>query len=85
MNLSEMSKKGNKNYKDLLNQMMVRRDTKARFGDGDETISSVIGKNVLSGTLTPMGQAFNLLLNLYDEGHAVKSIKPCGCKHKRIQ
>lgn len=45
-----------------------------RFGDPDETISSVLGKNQLTGTLSILGRALNWLLNKIEEDHSIKSI-----------
>lgn len=46
-----------------------------KFGDPDETISSVIGKNQLAGKLSLMGKALNWVLNKIDVNHSVKSIE----------
>jgi hypothetical protein len=39
-----------------------------------ETISSVIGKNLLSQTLNPMGLALNAFLHWLDKDHSLNSI-----------
>ena len=46
-----------------------------RFGDPDETISSVLGKNQLAGTLSILGRVLNWFLNKFEDGHSVKSIE----------
>lgn len=46
-----------------------------RFGNPDETISSVLGKNYLSKTLTITGRILNMILNLIDPGHSINSIE----------
>ena len=48
---------------------------KHRFGDPDETISSVLGKNEVQGTLTVAGKALNWILNTLDKGHSKKAIE----------
>jgi 8-oxo-dGTP diphosphatase len=39
-----------------------------------ETISSVIGKNSLTNTLSPLGKALNAFLNWVDKDHSFNSI-----------
>jgi hypothetical protein len=46
-----------------------------QFGDEDETISSVIGKNKQSNTLTPFGIALDMLLELIDKNHSEDAIE----------
>lgn len=60
---------GNVAMKELFNDILGNG-----FG-GDETISSVLGKNELNGTLKPLGRLLNGVLNLLDKDHSVKSIK----------
>jgi len=45
-----------------------------KFGNIDETISSVIGKNKMSKTLSPLGRLLDYLLNLFEKDHSTKSI-----------
>ena len=45
------------------------------FGNEDETISSVLGKNKLKGTLTKTGKALDHLLGKIDTNHSIKSIE----------
>jgi hypothetical protein len=44
------------------------------FGNKSETISSVIGKNSLTNTLSPLGRALNSFLNFLDKDHSLNSI-----------
>ena len=44
------------------------------FGNEDETISSVLGRNKKDGTLMPMGKAVAWGLNRLDKNHVEKSI-----------
>ena len=66
---------GNVVMQHLLNDTLLlkKRDT-YYFGNKKETISSVIGKNELTGTLTSLGKALNAFLNLVDQGHSLNSI-----------
>lgn len=45
-----------------------------RFGNIDETISSVLGKNKVTGTLTLLGKGLAYVLDLLDPNHVVDSI-----------
>lgn len=56
----------------LLN--MILRPTVARFGDPDETLSSVMGKNVEAGACIGC-RLICLLLHRLDPGHCEKSIE----------
>lgn len=58
----------------LFNHIMIKTNG-YRFGNEDETISSVFGKNQLKGTLTWFGMLWNNFLNNIDENHSVKSIE----------
>ena len=46
-----------------------------QFGDPDETISSVLGKNKRLGLLKPLGRALDRLLDKIDKGHSINSIE----------
>ena len=45
------------------------------FGNPDETISSVIGKNYRDNTLTWVGSIFRWLLDTIDTNHSLNSIE----------
>ena len=45
-----------------------------RFGNRDETISSVIGKNKSANTLAPLGKLLATVLDGIDSGHSLNSI-----------
>lgn len=70
---ADLSKMLNFTYKDILNNIMINNDG-IKFGK-NETISSVIGKNQLAGSLSPLGNLINLILNMFEKDHAIKSIK----------
>lgn len=46
-----------------------------QFGNEDETISSVLGKNNMLGQLKPMGRWLGRLLDSIDTNHLAKSIE----------
>ena len=66
---------GNVVMQHILNDFLLikKRDT-YYFGNKKETISSVIGKNYMTKTLSPLGLALNSFLNFIDKGHSLNSI-----------
>ncbi len=46
-----------------------------KFGDEDETISSVLGKNNKLDTLSKWGMFLDAILSLFEENHSIKSIE----------
>ena len=44
-------------------------------GNPDETVSGVLGKNEIRGTLTLVGRTLNWLLNKIDPNHSIDSIE----------
>lgn len=66
---------GNVVMQHILNDFLLikKRDT-YYFGNKKETISSVIGKNYMTETLSPIGLALNSFLNFIDKGHSLNSI-----------
>lgn len=46
-----------------------------KFGNEDETISGVIGKNKRTNTLTGLGIALDYILELIDKNHTAKAIE----------
>jgi hypothetical protein len=66
---------GNVVMQHLLNDtLLVKNPNTYYFGNKKETISSVIGKNSLTDTLTFLGKWLNQFLNLIDKGHSLNSI-----------
>ncbi len=58
---------GNVVMQHLLNDtLLLKKRNTYYFGNKKETISSVIGKNELTGTLTSLGKALNAFLNFID-------------------
>ena len=66
---------GNVLADDLFNWLLIHDDNTAPFGDEDETVSSVLGKNHLSDNLTVTGKALRRLLHKLDPNHSIKSIE----------
>ena len=66
---------GNVIMQHLLNDTLLIKNTNTYyFGNKKETISSVIGKNHLTNTLSPLGKALNAFLNFIDKDHSLNSI-----------
>ena len=66
---------GNVIMQHLLNDTLLVNNTNTyQFGNKKETISSVIGKNHLTNTLSPLGKALNTFLNFIDKDHSLNSI-----------
>ena len=66
---------GNVIMQHLLNDtLLTQNDNTYQFGNKKETISSVIGKNHLTNTLSPLGKALNSFLNFIDKDHSLNSI-----------
>jgi len=65
----------------LFNQWMLRAGIPFtdfqpyKFGNIDETVSSVLGKNQKRGTLTKSGRWLNRLLNKLDKNHSIDAIE----------
>ena len=67
---------GNVVCADLLNLTLIKyKKGGYKFGNPDETISSVLGKNYKLGTLTLVGKILDNILNLIDKNHSVNSIE----------
>lgn len=64
---------GNALCRYLFNDLLIKWNG-YKFGNIDETISSVLGKNKVSNTLTPLGLAIDRLLCKFDPDHSIKSI-----------
>ena len=66
---------GNVMVQYLLNDLLlIKRQETYFFGNKKETISSVIGKNSLTNTLSALGKALNAFLNWIDKDHSFNSI-----------
>ncbi len=66
---------GNVLMQHVLNDtLLIKNQNTYLFGNKMETISSVIGKNLLSNTLSPTGLALNAFLHWIDKDHSLNSI-----------
>ena len=70
----DIDKFGNRNFRTFLNATMKKKGG-YMFGNVNETISSVLGKNQRDGTLTLFGKLVCNILNFLDKNHCEKSIK----------
>ena len=68
-----LDKFGNREFRTLFNKTLIN-DKGHRFGNIEETISSVLGKNQLTDTLTNSGKLLVWILDKIENDHALKSI-----------
>jgi hypothetical protein len=66
---------GNAIGKYLFNWLLIKKDG-YKFGNIDETISSVVGKNKVKVTLTIFGKILDSVLSMLEKDHSIKSIDP---------
>lgn len=64
---------GNVMCQDMFNSILIKDDTQP-FGDEDETISSVLGRNYETNNLTSLGKALVWILDKLDPGHVQNAI-----------
>ena len=65
---------GNVAMQDLFNDIFIMKEG-YKFGDEDENISSVLGKNEHLGQLTRLGKLIVAILDFIDPDHALNSIE----------
>jgi len=65
---------GNVAMQDLFNDIFIKRSG-YQFGNEDETISSVLGKNERLQSLSGLGKLIVRFLNFIDPNHALNSIE----------
>lgn len=70
----DIDKFGNRNFRTLLNLCLIRKDS-YQFGNVQETISSVLGKNQRDKSLTVTGKFICFILDSFDKKHCKNSIK----------
>jgi hypothetical protein len=58
----------------LFNDIMIKPNGH-KFGNPDETISSVLGKNLQKNNLSFLGKCLNFILDQIDSDHSIKSIE----------
>ena len=66
---------GNVMMQDLFNKLFITNYSLHKFGNEDETISSVLGKNKEGDTLSPLGQVITNFLDKIDKNHSLNSIE----------
>ena len=66
---------GNREFRFSLNKYLITEKSPDRFGNIEETISSVLGKNELSDNLTTLGKLLCWVLDKIEKNHCIKSIK----------
>ena len=66
--LDDISKAMNFNGGSILNSLLITNDG-YKFGFDNETISSVLRKNLNRGTLTAFGDLIVMIINMFDENH----------------
>ena len=64
----------NREFRFSLNKYLILEKSPDRFGNIEETISSVLGKNQISKNLTELGKSLVWLLNKIEKNHCIKSI-----------
>lgn len=69
-----MDKLANVYFSFLLN-LTLRKKGGYHFGNHRDTISEVIGRNRLDGTLTKAGVFVDAMLEIIDPGHSIKAIE----------
>ena len=65
---------GNSEFRTLFNLTLKKKEG-YKFGNMEETISSVLGKNQRDNTLSFAGKVLVWILDLLDKNHCKKSIK----------
>lgn len=70
---TNLDKFGNREFRTLLNKTLIIKDG-YKFGNINETISSVLGKNQRDNTLTKAGKVLVWILDKFHKNHALKSI-----------
>lgn len=68
-----LDKFGNREFRTLLNKTLIV-EKGYEFGNMNETISGVLGKNERDKTLTKTGKCLVFILNKLDKNHCLKSI-----------
>jgi 8-oxo-dGTP diphosphatase len=66
---------GNVVCEQLFNLTLIYPSSIHKFGNEDETISGVIGKNKRANTLTFAGRLLDKLLDIIDKNHSIEAIE----------
>ena len=70
-----IDKFGNREFRTSLNKTLIHENSPFQFGNDNETISSVLGKNKRFGHLTKFGKVICKILDTIDKNHCEKSIQ----------
>jgi hypothetical protein len=70
---ANLDKYANREFRALLNKVFITNEG-YRFGNINETISSVLGKNQITNTLTKAGKVLVWILDKIQKNHAYKAI-----------
>jgi len=65
---------GNVSMQRTFNLILIKKESIHKFGNPDETISSVLGKNQKAATLIYFGKRLVALLDAIEKDHSLKSI-----------
>jgi len=60
---------------ELFNDTLIKQFSGHKFGNIRETISYVLGKNLLAGTLTKKGKWLQEFLDKIDSNHCIESVE----------
>ena len=74
VNAVSVDRFGNSAYRTLFNLTLINSNG-YKFGTKCETISSVLGKNELAGTLSKCGKVIVFILNKIQKNHCILSIE----------
>lgn len=66
---------GNVVCAELFNSLLICKASNYRFGEYGQTISDVIGRNKIAGTLTRYGRLLDAILDIVDDNHTLKAIR----------
>lgn len=64
---------GNVLCQDLFNDLLLKNKKIHKFGNADETISSVLGKNKKEKNLSFLGKCIDIILEYIDPNHTIKA------------
>lgn len=70
-----IDKFANREFRTGLNKTLIKSNSPFLFGDINETISSVLGKNEQFNFLTKFGKVICFILDAIDKNHCEKSIR----------
>ena len=72
---TSIDKYGNVVCMELFNDVLIKQESKYKFGKINQTISAIIGYNLKYNTLTKFGLFINKILNFFEKGHCLKAME----------